>query len=292
MKISRLYCAAWLWLIAKVCRVPRTEVWSHKQNLNECKCGAALPGPWWHGRGWVHIGDRKQLSVCWQFLSRRNDNFTVSLDIGGGDGDDGLDFHVAVPFLFSLWFGCEGFIKDRVTKVNGAYVDRRKDYELRYSFGGHFGPWGSLWVKCGANPMEWNASDPKWMQWSFDPCDFVLGRNKYHREKIGNPVEWPVRMPEGVYTVTMQREVATWKRPRWYKPLVKKSIDVSSLKGIPVPGKGDNSWDCGDSAILATGFNVETFQEAADGMYDAVMQTRKRHGNGVEWRPDEKFATA
>jgi hypothetical protein len=41
-----------------------------------------------------------------------------------------------------------------------------------------------------------------------------------------------------------------WTFPRWFVAKQSDSITISiEGKGIPIPGKGENSWDCGDDAI-------------------------------------------
>jgi hypothetical protein len=63
-------------------------------------------------------------------------------------------------------------------------------------------------------------------------------------------------MPEGKYPAHVKRERRTWKRPRWFTPLVREYWDVDVESGIRVPGKGENSWDCDDDAIFASSFSV------------------------------------
>lgn len=51
-------------------------------------------------------------------------------------------------------------------------------------------------------------------------------------------------------------------------------------QGIPFPGKGENSWDCGDDAYY--GFGGATIESA---VADIIADTLKRRGNN--WRPSE-----
>lgn len=61
------------------------------------------------------------------------------------------------------------------------------------------------------------------------------------------------------------------------------------IKGlpIPIPGKGENSWDCEDTATysLSTG-SAKSHQEAALKLMDYIMRTRWRHG-GSKWCPQQ-----
>jgi hypothetical protein len=83
--------------------------------------------------------------------------------------------------------------------------------------------------------------------------DALFGKPKHSLEILS---EQDITMPEGKYPAHVKRERRTWKRPRGFTPLVREYWDVDVESGIPVPGKGENSWDCDDDAIFASSFSV------------------------------------
>lgn len=55
---------------------------------------------------------------------------------------------------------------------------------------------------------------------------------------------------------------------------------------VPVPGKGENDWDCGDDAIHGSTFAATTIPEAIGKMVGSAMRTRERYAS-LDWRPKE-----
>ena len=98
-------------------------------------------------------------------------------------------------------------------------------------------------------------------------------------------------MPEGEYDATYKVERRTWKRPRWF-PLVKESIYFEIPIGLPHEGKGENSWDCGMTAITGTGTHWDGDVHAATKRVAMhAIETRMRYGSlndpgYAKWRED------
>lgn len=92
---------------------------------------------------------------------------------------------------------------------------------------------------------------------------------------------WPTRTRR---TPRVEFYIAGTRRVRW-------SVKIDAPTGLPVPGKGENSWDCGPDAIYGTGVTLE------HGPYDsadrewiaaalaqavaATFRSRARYGSGV-----------
>lgn len=56
-------------------------------------------------------------------------------------------------------------------------------------------------------------------------------------------------------------------------------------KPIPVPGKGENSWDCDDDAIHSSHGPHSTVHQAVAALVASVYRDRTRYGSGPEWQP-------
>lgn len=98
---------------------------------------------------------------------------------------------------------------------------------------------------------------------------------------------WGMRVGPYRATRTSRRRLAFWlpgfRRVEW-------SATVSSQRGLPIPGKGENSWDCGPDAIFSTSSSVRAPFDRADHEWvgqalaaatASVYRQRTRHGAGV-----------
>ena len=105
-----------------------------------------------------------------------------------------------------------------------------------------------------------------------------MGRSKYSERDI-ETVRVNVPMPEGDYPATVQLDQAVWKRPRW--PFAQKihRADIELDKPIPIPGKGENSWDLDEDAIFSLTTPAKTPQEAVDALVRSAMKTSAPSSN-------------
>lgn len=128
--------------------------------------------------------------------------------------------------------------------------------------------------------------------WHFywHPLRWIPGDTRHEKDESAvRTATVVVRLPEGDYPATYTAERVRWQRPRWFRaPWVWRcSIEVEG--GVPVPGKGENSWDCGDDATHSIAFAVteEPMEpyEAAQRFAMDVLRSRQRHGS-LQWTPD------
>jgi hypothetical protein len=114
--------------------------------------------------------------------------------------------------------------------------------------------------------------------------DKILGKRKYSTEVISEHNE--VITLDKDYPVFISMEIATWKRPRWF-PL---NLHRPQIKmQVPVPGKGDNSWDLGEDCIydvtMAGRKTPYTVEEVLLLEKESIMKTRLKYG-GIGWTPE------
>lgn len=143
---------------------------------------------------------------------------------------------------------------------------------------------GALWWEFWHPRHEWTSGTPRWRHGNFNLTDFVLGQRAYSTVE-DEPVLVVIPMPEASYPAAVTMETATWKRPRWPWPLIIRCADVELLDTtdgkpgyIPVPGKGENSWDCGPDGIFGSSFPAKSVEEAIGKMVGSALQDRKRNG--------------
>lgn len=107
-----------------------------------------------------------------------------------------------------------------------------------------------------------------------------------------------VPMPEGVYKARVELRETTWKRPRWPWPHKDRSYHLTVLSRptpdgpriehdehgnqkpgyIPVPGKGESSWDCGPDGIFSQIGPGRTVEDAVRSVRESALRKRRDRG--------------
>lgn len=215
-------------------------------------------------RLWVYYRvHRTLLSLEWHFFSKAT-HCGIEAGWRAQPWRRAPQFFFGVPWLFNLW-------------VHFFDCDEWADYELGIKIHN-----GCIWFAIFSNPIESNSTDPWYRkQHCFNPVDFLLGRQRCSEEIIGTE-EVEIPMPERTYNGVAKLEVRTWKRPRWPWPIVRRSVWIDVEGGIPFPGKGENSWDCGMDGIFGTGHEGHNVEEAIGHYVGAVLKNRRRYG-GKGW---------
>lgn len=230
-----------------------------------------------HGKATLHHKDIMEASASWSLLPKSGLGLAVVLGRNGSESDLGLDLHLFR--LGSLW------LRIRSPWTRWANITDREEpywYEARhYGFRAFSGWW--RWVVLHLGSYE--GMGPKVRRWrepSINKHTF-LGRTRMETTK-GMSGEAAVPMPEGDYAATWQ-EVTTITRytaplgrlrDRIRGPRTHRYIRLDIPGGIPVWGKGENSWDCGMDGTCGT--SGETVHEAIKHAIDSTMRSRKRYG--------------
>lgn len=120
--------------------------------------------------------------------------------------------------------------------------------------------------------------------------DILLGANHYTKGE-GPPERRYLYMPEGKYLIELRKNESTWKRPRWPWKTTSNSYSWEVIagedgrKGIPVPGKGENSYDIDEDAIYGGGCPGYNADDALGHILGSAMSSRSRYG-GTKWMPE------
>lgn len=248
------------------------RIWWHWQNLNESG------RDWLHGRAWLHIGSRARdgrrcVQASWRIGRWRG--LQAMLTRGGCEED----YTVSLGLGFvDLWLILSGF----------------RPYDaLPRSWGRDTG----LSLNEDHLVLMFNCDDSSWSSktgpahgWSksWFLKDVFLGRAKYTRGE-GEPVAAVVSMPEGDYPCTVMLRTDRWDRPRWPWPHTVRRADVEMERPIPFPGKGENSWDCGEDGMYSQTAPASSVEEAVAKAREYVLGRRLRYG-GRNWTPKEGAA--
>lgn len=232
----------------------------HWQNLNENPGGAHGPGIL-HGRAWLRSA-RTRCCLGWEWNLRSH--FCHAYVEMGGYSDHDITVSVALPPV-ALWLHFEGLPWRRLWNA----LDGRT---LKLSI--H--DWALWWV-LWKDDSSWSSHTPRWRQGCWHPLDTFLGRWRYscrplRLERVVIP------LPEGAIEGEVKMELATWKRPRWPWPRTMVRATIKPDRAAVVPGKGENSWDCGDDAIYELTCSAKSPAEAVAAYVTAVLRDRERYG--------------
>lgn len=233
-----------------------------RQNLNE-------PGSaFWHGRAKLFVGeDMRGLGAEWKH-GLKTRGFNLSLTVR--HFDDTWKLSLKIPYIGSWWLYWTG----RETCFDC-------EREISFSWFDSAFHW-----KVWATVDSWSRDTPRWRDGWWNPLDTILGSQR-HSLKLLSTGEVVVPMPEGNYTGQYQETVSIWKRPRW--PFAKhvRRYEVEMTEPIPIPGKGENSWDCEDTAIEALVTPAYDVNDLVGRIVASAVRDRLRYG-GTDWKPQQE----
>ena len=118
----------------------------------------------------------------------------------------------------------------------------------------------------------------------FHISDFFLGRSRYRSREILNTTVG-LTLLEGTYPIAVRLTEDSWTRPRWPRPEVVRRAHMDIEGGIPIPGKGECEYDCGEDAIFEMTCQARSVGEAISVLARDVLSTRLRYG-GRDWEPE------
>lgn len=249
----------------------------HWQNLNERNgiTGSILK----HGRCWIrrsYEGHSPVLGIEWVLFSK-----DISFGIGLACRESALSFHIGF-LVATLYFNLEywplqQWLSNKIKRKDEKYGNGRMI--------GFYYFHDAFWFKLWEDEMESRGNDPKWWKFCFHWKDFLFGREECSKRKISETFS-NVAMLERNYPIKVEFWEWTWKRPRWPFPLKLIRYDITPDIPVPVPGKGENSWDCGEDAIHSMTGCGSTLEDAVIGFSKSIMRDRHRYG-GNNWMPED-----
>lgn len=244
--------------IRKHVAADRHRAWLYFYSHPEANAVQALGFEWYFGKRARHCG--------------------IAISFNVVDGDRGIRFYAGIPWLFNLYFTVER-VPEWMLPWHWEESSLRPGEKFRYpekrSIGVRVSGW-TVWVSLWENEMEWSRDDPWWWKFNINLADLFLGQAKHTRSILAKG-ECNVPMPEGGYSACYTITASKQKRPRW--PWAKRwlyvDIEIDSENGIPLPGKGENSWDCDDDAVYASGRELTgSVDDACADLARSIVQDR------------------
>ncbi len=166
----------------------------------------------------------------------------------GGDCGGDVTFGLTIPYIFTFYLTLNLYFMRRILPegktcaiwITGLVPDR--DYD---GTGIRIEPWSD---------ESWESGRSWWRNGvSFNFSDFLFGRRVYDRRTIQTSTR-RIKIPNykeygtALHWADVEITVDSWKRPRWPRALRLVRTTVTPNVPVPIPGKGENSWDCGEDS--------------------------------------------
>lgn len=148
---------------------------------------------------------------------------------------------------------------------------------------------GAVWWETPLADPDGGPSDEPWyVRGNFDFVTALFGEQEVVREIVSEP-EWidvEIPMPEGSYKAKVKLERVGTKRARGLTQKTLTFAEVDIPGGLPIPGKGENSYDCDEDAILKMSCEARSVPDAIGAVVSSALVTRWKRG-GADWRPEK-----
>jgi hypothetical protein len=234
---------------------------------------------WRNGRAWLRLTrddgrddfrQQREWRIQWVLPKKAIYPLSLSAELGAGDANSDADFSINLGVV-SLYLSARTPLTRRLSK---RLIHDWEERQVGVSMGWNATVRWHLWTET----MGGSSRTPRWRDGHWNPVDALLGRRRYTHEDLST-VDVIVPMPEGSYagTVTLNRHSSWRSRLPWLKS-VRDGATINVPGGIPVEGKGENAWDCGEDGIWGTGSSDGTVEGAIANMVRAVMRKRARYG--------------
>jgi hypothetical protein len=233
----------------------------HTHLINENPHGSAL----WAARYFLYFNSNRQASVEWYLLHHAHSSFALKIEFGHGDGDDGIMFHAAIPWLFSVFISI-----DSIFGKTFHYPNESRETGISFHD-------GTFYFYPFAKVMSWSTKDSWYSKYhAFNLYETAFGRDKYSEEQITPWEPIVVAMPEGKYGGKLRLFTSVWKNRIRTKRIRRADIEMET--GVPFPGKGENSWDCGEDCTYGLTCPANEPEEAIASLIKSVLRNRRVYG--------------
>ncbi len=220
--------------------------------------------------GGIHLGGRLKLSA--------DSESPVKVSLGLGP--------------LQVFVGSESRLARRVVKAIEPMLARDWYGHALGEFSLQFYTIDGSWVLRGG--FNATGDGPRAREFYVDLKDIILGSMEYTKGE-GEPQARTIYLAEGAYDLELRKNESMWKRPRW--PFTTRAhsynwavtAGVGGRKCLPIPGKGENSYDQDEDAIYSGGIQARNADEAAGAIVGMVMHDRARRA-GPGWLPEPPSA--
>ena len=242
--------------------------------------------PAWQERKVSLHGPNTEASVSWNLLGKHCFGVGFRFGHNGSESDLGLDLYAGR--LASVWLRLRApwtrWAQSKPRRDGTYSASGDKDWHKPRHYGVRIWPRRGCLIEVDIRSFagEWSSSDPWYRRMSLH-TRHIFGRKRTDVTELESGT-CRVPLPEGVYDGTYRTERMVWSHVRypgkvldWFGKRSRVTTTVDVPGGIPVEGKGENSYDCGMDGIFgmsAPGGVEETVGKLAA----TVQQDRNRYG--------------
>lgn len=203
-------------------------------------------GRYLNKRGWISLKNSYKNLLRWEYCS----GWVLSCSVECDEENDMLGFSLGIIYFQIFIFFAVPFSIDKDSYLS-CYIH---DY--------------TFWV---------TTEDYTYVAFSF--LDFLFGKNEVTWKTIEEAARGII-FPEKIYPLSIKLKIRTDERPR-LKARYSRCVEIECKEGILIPGKGENSWDCGDDSWYGYYGPAETVAEGVDKLFEDVKRRRERYGGGL-----------
>lgn len=251
------------------------------QNLNDDlpTCDAAgqrrRPGSGLrHGRAWLRSSSAGPdgLLASWEWSFGHDLGCSIAFKVGGEGG--GWAWTIAVRWLFYLHLRLAFLPTPKALRYGPSREISLCEHD------------GSIWWTVWRDWKDgWSRDVPRWRDGNFSFVDFLLGKVR-HETVLLEERDVLIPMPEGSYPARCKMVERVWHRSRWPSKRWRcGEVELPRERPIPIPGKGENSYDCGEDALYSQSAAARTPAEAVANVVRSALEARDRYG-GRGWKPE------
>lgn len=230
------------------------------------------------GVRWRNAGRRDiELSAEWHVLPPKSHRHGVGVAFKWPAGIGSIRLSLYASALGSLWLRLDGLLPERFHAPGHA---DREAYVRAGTLSTGWTSWAvraALWSKV----HHWSSRAPWWEQEHKLGLGRLLGKWRTDSTVVDSG-DCVVPLPERSYPASfeVERFEGSWTGPlgRRLPPKVWHRCKVTPETPIPIPGKGENSWDCDDDHVHSTSVVGRDPERAVGDLVASVLSTRARYG--------------
>jgi hypothetical protein len=141
---------------------------------------------------------------------------------------------------------------------------------------------------------SWTRGQPWWYSKTFNYKQILFGKIETDKS-VEDGGSCLIPMPEKNYSGQFEitKYVHHYQRPLGIVrdlilgPKCHYRTTITPAEPIPIPGKGENSWDCDDDAFYSSSIGGSNVEKGIGAMVESVLRTRRRHGGEHMSLPQE-----
>lgn len=244
-------------------------------------------------RKWWHFNNSKCITIE---ISGFDSSPSIYVRFDGDERD--VTFHIG--WFIGIWISFERFLSYKWfpkywSNHTKSFLPDESEISIKF-----FG--GSLWWNFGVSE-NWSSytKNKTWRKGCFHLVDRLKGKHTMNKE-ILEVKGFVLPFLEGNYNIEVTKTERTDSWKRWFtKKYLSFNVRVGYYnekkewisQGVPVEGKGENSWDCDEDATYEMSFpgtpyrkNVKSCFDAALYFWHDMMKSREKTGS-AQWLPEQ-----